>query len=279
MITLLAGSYPIRTLCAVLDCPRSSFYYQPQTMEDEGLLAAIAQIHARWPFYGYRRVTAQLGREGWPVNGKVVRCLMKRLAIVGKVGLVRRSTTDSRHDWPRFPNLVAEVVAAYPNQIWSADITYLWLNTRFVYLAIILDLFSRAVRGWHLSRRLSGPLTLKALEQALTQHSPPTIHHSDQGVQYAASGYVRQLEHRQVQISMAAVGQPTENAFAERFMRTFKEEHYDYSEYNDFDDAYQQIGYWIEHVYNTERIHSALGYLPPAEFEAANHSRRLLIDS
>jgi transposase InsO family protein len=278
MISTLAEAYPVKTLCAVLDCPHSSFYYRRQATDDRALVVAIEQIHARWPFYGYRRLTAQLAREGWSVNSKVVRRLMKRLAIAGKVGLVRRSTTDSRHSYPRFPNLVTDVVAAYPNHIWSADITYLWLHTRFVYLAIVLDLFSRAVRGWQLSRNLSGPLTRQALQQALELHAPPAIHHSDQGVQYAARDYVRLLEGHQVQLSMAAVGQPTENAFAERFMRSFKEEHYDYSEYNNFEDAYQQIGEWIEHVYNAERIHSALGYLPPLEFEAAYYRRKLLID-
>jgi transposase InsO family protein len=179
---MLASHYPVWTLCMMLDCPRSSFYYQPQATDDQALLELIEQIHARWPFYGYRRVTAQLGGEGWPVNSKVIRRLMRRLVIGGKVGLVRRSTANSQHDWPRFPNLVTDVVAAYLNHIWSADITYLWLNTRFVYLAIILDLFSRAVRGWHLSRRLSDSLTRQALEQALTQHSQPAIHHSDQSL-------------------------------------------------------------------------------------------------
>ena len=277
MIDRLRGSYPAATLCQALDCPRSSYYYEPQPSNDGMLREKIEQIHVRWPFYGYRRTTAQLKREGLPVNSKAVRRIMNSLDMRGKVGLVRRSTTDSRHDYPRFPNLVKDMQAAYPNHIWAADITYLWLNTRFVYLAVIIDLFTRSVRGWHLGRSLSHELALAALEKAIEVHGAPTIHHSDQGVQYAATKYVELLHKHETQISMAAVGQPTENPFAERFIRTFKEEHYDYTEYDDFDDAYEQIEYWIEQVYNTERIHSALAYLPPVEFEAAFRSRELLI--
>jgi len=277
MIAQLEKDYPVATLCQALDCPRSSYYYKPQPPRDDALRGEIDRIHARWPFYGYRRITAQLRREDWLVNSKAVRRIMKALDMRGKVGLVRRSTTDSQHDYPRFENLIRGVEAAYPDHIWAADITYLWLGTRFVYLAVILDLYTRAVRGWHLGRGLSHKLALTALQEALADYGPPTIHHSDQGVQYAATKYVELLGDHNVQISMAAVGQPTQNAFAERFVRTFKEEHYDYTEYTDFDDAYEQIEHWIEQVYNTERIHSALGYLPPVEFEAAFRSRELPI--
>lgn len=196
----------------------------------------------------------------------------------GKVSLVRCSTTNNNHSYPRFPNLVKGLQAAYPDHIWAADITYLWLKGRFVYLAVILDLFTRAVRGWQLSRSLSHQLALTALDRALGSYGPPAIHHSDQGVQYAATKYVQRLHDHKVRVSMAAVGQPTQNAFAERFMRTFKEEHYDYTEYTDFDDAFAQIEHWLEQVYNTERLHSALAYLPPAEFEAAFRSQKLLIN-
>jgi len=277
MIAQLEKDYPVATLCQALDCPRSSYYYKPQPPRDDALRGEIERLHARWPFYGYRRITAQLRREDWLVNSKAVRRVMKSLDIRGKVGLVRRSTTDSQHDYPRFENLIRGVEAAYPDHIWAADITYLWLGTRFVYLAVILDLYTRAVRGWHLGRGLSHRLALTALEKALADYGPPTLHHSDQGVQYASTKYVERLQAHHVQISMAAVGQPTQNAFAERFIRTFKEEHYDYTEYTDFDDAYEQIEYWLEQVYNTERIHSALGYLPPVEFETAFRSWELLI--
>ena len=278
MIQQMAAGHPVKRLCEVLDCPRSSYYYKAQPANDDPLKAEIESIHARWPFYGYRRITAQLRREGWQVNSKAVRRLMRALDMRGKVGLVRRSTTDSKHSYPRFPNLIKGVEAAYPDHIWAADITYLWLNGRFVYLAVILDLHTRAVRGWQLGRSLSHALALTALDKALGDYGPPAIHHSDQGVQYAATRYVQRLHDRQVRVSMAAVGQPTQNAFAERFIRTFKEEHYDYTEYTDFDDAYAQIEHWLEQVYNTERIHSALAYLPPAAFEAAFRSQKLLLN-
>lgn len=277
MIVQLKKDYQVASLCQALDCPRSSYYYKRQPPRDDALRGEIERIHARWPFYGYRRITAQLRREDWLVNSKAVRRIMKALDMRGQVGLVRRSTTDSQHDYPRFENLIRGVEAAYPDHIWAADITYLWLNSRFVYLAVILDLYTRAVRGWHLGRGLSQKLTLTAFEKALTDYGAPTFHHSDQGVQYAATKYVELLDDNNTQISMAAVGQPTQNAFAERFIRTFKEEHYDYTEYTDFDDAYEQIEHWIEQVYNTQRIHSSLGYLPPVEFEAAFRSRKLLI--
>jgi transposase InsO family protein len=277
MIEQMKTRYPVQTLCEVLDCPRSSYYYAPQPANDGVVRDKLEQLHARWPYYGYRRMTAQLAREGLPVNAKVVRRLMRSLDLQGKVGLVGRCTTDSQHDYPRFPNLIKELEVQSPNEVWVADITYLWLNGRFIYLAVILDLFTRAVRGWYLGRTLSHKLALTALENAVKAHGAPRIHHSDQGVQYAATKYVQFLEGKEVQVSMSAVGKPTQNAFAERFMRTFKEEHYDFTEYTDFDDAQQQIGEWIEQVYNSQRIHSALGYLTPIEFETAFRSQALLI--
>jgi len=268
MITQLSTSYPIETLCALLDCPRSSYYYQPVPPDDTALRTAIEQIVIRWPFYGYRRVTAQLRREGWTVNSKVVRRLLQEFGLHGRIGRVRWHTTDSTHALPRYPNLVRDMVASYPDEIWCADITYLRLGARFIFLAVILDAFTRAVRGWHLGRSLSHELALRALEQALLQREP-TIHHSDQGVQYAAQGYVAQLRAHTIQISMADVGQPTQNAIAERFMRTLKEEHVDYTEYTDFTDAERQLKHWLEVEYNHQRIHSALAYATPVEFEAA----------
>ena len=150
----------------------------------------------------------------------------------------------------------------------TIDITYIGLADRFIYLAVILDVYTRAVRGWHVGKTLSQSLSITALKKALAK-GKPQIHHSDQGVQYAAHGYTEMLNAQNIQISMSEVGCPTQNAFAERFMRTFKEEHVDYSDYADYADAYQQIGEWIEVVYMTERVHSALNYLTPAEFEAA----------
>jgi transposase InsO family protein len=277
MIDQMRETYPVERLCEVLDCPRSSSYYQPGEADDSLLEAAIERIVTRWPFYGYRRVTAQLEREGLPVNSKVVRRVMNRLGQQGKVGQVKAPvTTQSKHQLPRFPNLIQGVEATHPDHLWVADITYIQLGSRFIYLAVILDVFTRAVRGWHLSRSLSKSLSLTALDRALEQGTPQ-IHHSDQGVQYAATAYVARLQDKGIQVSMSEPGQPTQNAFAERFMRTFKEEHFDYTEYADFDDARRQIAHWIEVEYMTERIHSSLDYLTPAEFEAAHRPVTLLM--
>jgi transposase InsO family protein len=268
MIMQLSTNYPGARLGALLDCPRSSYYYQPVPTDETALRTAIEQIVIRWPYYGYRRMTAQLRREGWTVNSKVVRRLLHEFGLHGRVGRVRWHTTDSTHVLPRYAHLVRDVAASYPDQIWYADITYLRLGSRFMFLAVILDAFTRAVRGWHLGRSLSHELAVRALEQALLQRAP-AIHHSDQGVQYAAHGYIARLTAHNIQISMADVGQPTQNAMAERFMRTLKEEHVDYTEYVDFRDAERQLKQWLEVEYNQQRIHSALAYATPAEFEAA----------
>ena len=176
-------------------------------------------------------------------------------------------TTNSRHDFPRYDNLVKDLKIKRPDHVWVADITYIRLRDEFVYLAVVMDVFTRSIRGWHLGRDLDHGLTLAALKRALTI-GVPTIHHSDQGVQYAATGYVDHLKKLGVTLSMAAVGEPRENGFAERLMRTIKEEEVDLSEYADFADARRQIGRFIDAVYNVKRIHSSLGYLTPQEFEA-----------
>jgi putative transposase len=270
MIRQLSDDYPVSVLCEVLDVARSTVYYEPQVKpEDTGFLEAIERILMRWPFYGYRRVTAQLKREGHAVGETRVRRLLKLIDHTRSVGRVRVRTTDSAHDGPRFPNLVKGLAITAPNQVWVADITYIRLGRRFIYLAVILDAFTRGLRGWHVALSLeTKDLTGKALEMALARHPAPDIHHSDQGKQYAAAAY-RALLPATTQISMAAVGQPTENGLAERFIRTLKEEHVDYSDYRDLDDALEQLAHWLEIEYMTERIHSSLDYLTPAEFEAA----------
>lgn len=276
MIDQMKVDYPVVLLCQALDCPRSSYYYETVFQENDTLVGEIEQIVIRRPYYGYRKVTAQLRRSGWQVNSKAVRRIMKQMGAQGRVGQVKICTTDSSHNLPRYPNLIRNLTAEYPDHIWVADITYIQLGERFIYLAVVLDLFTRAVRGWHLGRTLNRRLAVKALEQALLTRGTPCFHHSDQGVQYASNDYVQLLKDHLVQISMSEPGQPTQNAFAERFMRTFKEEHFDYTEYTDFVDAYQQIEEWIEVDYMTERLHESLGYVPPAEFEAAYHAQRAL---
>ncbi len=197
MIHQLSSNYPIRLLCEVLDCPRRSYYYHAIPAGELALRTAIEQIIIRWPFYGYRRVTAQLRREGWLANSKVVRRLMHEFGLHGRVGRVRWHTTDSTHSLPRYANLVRDLRVTYPDQVWVADITYLRLGNRFIYLAVILDAFTRAVRGWHLGRSLGQELALRALQQALV-HRVPAIHHSDHGIQYAANGDVAQLAARSI---------------------------------------------------------------------------------
>jgi transposase InsO family protein len=191
---------------------------------------------------------------------------MTALGIQGRCPVRRRRTTDSNHACPRYPNRVDGLAIVRPEQVWVADITYVRLRDEFVYLAVLMDVFTRSIRGWHLGRSLDQQLTLTALDHALAERVPE-IHHSDQGVQYAATDYVRRLQNYHVVLSMAAVGEPRENGYAERLMRTIKEEEVDLSEYRDYAAAYRQLGRFLDDVYNVKRIHSALGYLTPAEFE------------
>jgi transposase InsO family protein len=264
----LCQDYSARLVCRLLDFPRCQLYRQPSPPPDEEsqLRQALIRLAGEWPTYGYRRLTKMLRREGHLVNSKRVRRLMKELGILGEPPVRRPRTTDSRHGFPRYPNLVKDLQVVRPDQVWVADITYVRLLREFVYLAVIMDVFTRAIRGWHLSRGLDVGLTLTALDQAL-QGRTPEIHHSDQGVQYAAVEYVDRLKTSNVAINMAKVGEPRENGFAERLMRTIKEEEVDLSEYLDFADALRQIGRFLEAVYNRKRIHSSLGYLTPEEFE------------
>ena len=255
-----------------MNYPRSTYYHQKAHLlldnedPEQELRQALLRLAAEWPTYGYRRLTFQLKREGWMVNSKRVRRLMHELSIMAKPVVRKRRTTQSQHAFPRHPNLVKDLVVTSPQHVWVADITYIRLGSGFVYLAVLMDVFTRSIRGWHLSRNLDQQLTLAALQQA-RKYGSPTIHHSDQGVQYAASGYIAQLEQMGTQISMAEVGEPTQNGYAERLMRTIKEEEVDLSEYYSFADAVEHIGQFLGQVYMHKRIHSSLGYLTPVEFE------------
>jgi transposase InsO family protein len=265
----LIEQYPIRRVCRVLDFPRSLLYRTPSAAaaDEAALRAALLRLAGEWPPYGYRRLTALLRRAGWTVNGKRVRRLMAELDILGQPPVRRTRTTNSNHDFPRYPNLVDGLDVVRPDPVWVADITYIRLQQDFVYLAVIMDVFTRRIRGWQLTRSLDQELTLHALDQALRRHTPE-IHHSDQGGQYAATDYVQRLRGCGAAISRAAVGEPRENGYAERLMRTIKEEEVALTEYRDFAAASRQIGRFLEAVYNVKRIHSAQGYLTPAEFEA-----------
>lgn len=271
----LAKTHPIRLVCRLLGVPRSSLYYVPQPVPDDEAMfkSALLDLAGEWPTYGYRRLTAMMRRLGWKVNRKRVRRWMDELGIHGAPPRRTTRTTNSNHAYPRYPNLLQTLKITRPNQVWVADITYVRLRTEFVYLAVLMDVFTRTIRGWHLGRNLDQGLTLAALERALVV-ATPRIHHSDQGVQYAATAYVERLQKLKVKLSMAAIGEPRENGYAERLMRTIKEEEVNLSEYHDFADAQRQLARFLDDVYNVKRIHSSLGYLTPREFEEQWQTQR-----
>ena len=262
----MSEQYPKAVVCRVLSVARSSLYHQSGLVWNEEMDTVIKEICAQFPCYGYRRVTAELKRRGWSVNRKRVARMMKLMGLQAKKAVRKRRTTNSEHSFPRYPNLVESLVVQRPDQVWVADITYIRLKQGFVYLAVLMDIFTRAIRGWHLDRSLDQNLTLTALQKALQSHDPE-IHHSYQGLQYAATDYTDLLKQHNIQISMAEVGEPTQNGYAERLMRTIKEEEVDLSDYQDYHDAYRQIGRFLEEVYMHKRVHSSLRYLTPAEFE------------
>jgi putative transposase len=262
--------YSCRLVCQLLDLPRSTFYYQRRSADEGQLITDLKQVAGQFPTYGTRRVTQQLRRSPYryQLNRKRTQRLMRQLNLLRPVKRRQCRTTNSDHPYPRYPNLVEGLVVTKPDQVWASDITYIRLHHDFVYLAVVMDVFTRAIRGWCLSHSLDGQLTLTALRRGLSQ-GWPVIHHSDQGVQYAAHAYIDELQHHHIQISMAAQGQPEHNGYAERLMRTIKEEEVDLSDYQNFADAERQLGRFLDDVYMTKRIHSALGYLTPVEFEAA----------
>ncbi len=259
--------YPLSLLCETLGFNRSSHYYQPHspTPDEQTLIEAIEAVVEEWPTYGYRRVTFELRRKGWTINHKRVLRVMHQRKLIGLRPSRKVRTTNSQHPFQRYPNLVLALEITRPEQVWVADITYVRLHSGFVYLAILMDVYTRIIRGWHLSRSIDADLTATALRKAL-KHGTPEIHHSDQGVQYAANEYLKALPEG-VKLSMAEVGEAWQNGFAERVIRTIKEEWIDLCDYQNFADAFSRIGQFVEDVYNHKRIHSSLGYLTPAEFE------------
>lgn len=284
MIATLHTAYPqlsIRHLCTLTGTGRTWYDRHPspaaQAARDVELRAAIERLVLDFPGYGYRRVTAQLRRDGWAVNHKRVPRVMRAESLLCQLKRGFVATTDSQHGERRYPNLVTGLVIDHLDQVWVADITYIHLPQAFVYLATILDAYSRRCVGWHLSRTIDTTLTLAALEQAIARRQPASglIHHSDHGVQYASSAYVAHLEQHGIQVSMASVGNPYENARAESFFKTLKREEVYLSDYQTFAEARARIGHFIDDVYNAKRVHSSLGYLPPVEFEAAYRSHAL----
>ena len=273
---MLAEEYPVTQICEVWASPRSSYYRRKGPTDEAALQEAIERLAGQWPTYGYRRITQQLRREGWMVNHKRVERLMRTAGLHIHRKAKRRTTTDSTHPFPRYPNLVEHLEIVHPEHVWVSDITYIRLRDEFVYLAVIMDVFTRCIRGWHVGRSLDQSLTLQALDRALIQHTPE-IHHSDQGVQYAATVYTARLQTAGVQISMAEVGAAWQNGYAERLMRTIKEEEVDLSDYQNYADAIRHIGRFLDEVYMLKRIHSSLGYLTPAEFEQHWQSQQAIL--
>ena len=270
----LATPIPVERLCVLAGVSRAGFYrYRsaaPESNPNMDLRDEIQRIAVEWPCYGWRRVHAELWRRGWMVNHKPVRRIMREdnlLCIRRRKFVV--ATTDSKHDRPVYPNLAKGMKLTGINQLWIADITYIRLETEFVYLAVVLDAYSRRVIGWALGRTLEDDLTIEALRMALLLRSPGPglVHHSDRGVQYASYAYTEILKQHQVRISMSRKGNPYDNAACESFMKTLKYEEVYRQEYRDLAEAQSSIEQFLEKIYNGKRLHSALGYLPPAEFE------------
>jgi putative transposase len=270
----LATPIPVERLCELAQVTRAGFYRwrnaPPAVNVDMDLRDDIQRIAVEFPFYGWRRITAELRRQGWVVNHKRVRrilrednllCLRKRKFVV--------TTTDSKHGRPIYPNLAADVEVTGIDQLWVADITYVRLEVEFVYLAVVLDAYSRRVIGWALDRSLEADLAIAALRMALRSRSPGPglVHHSDRGVQYASQDYTDLLQERKIGISMSRKGNPYDNAKCESFMKTLKYEEVHRQEYHGLEQARASIEHFLMKVYNHKRLHSALGYCPPVEFE------------
>jgi putative transposase len=270
----LEGELSVATLCQAAQVSRAGFYrefcaHDPRQAETE-LRDRIQQVALTHRCYGYRRVTAELHRQGFVVNHKCVARLLREDNLLSVRHKKFVLTTESRHGFVRYPNLAGRMAPSAINQLWVADITYVRLSEEFVYLAVVLDAYSRRVVGWELGPTLQASLPLQALDRALADRviEPGIVHHSDQGVQYCCPDYVGKLLDHGFVISMSRAGTPYDNAKAESFMKTLKAEEVQLKQYRSLEGARQEIGQFIEEVYNRKRLHSALGYRPPEEFEA-----------
>lgn len=267
------GDLSVSRACTLFGISRDAHYHWLSTKDtlksDADLRDEIEATTLEFAGYGYRRVTEELKRRGYKVNRKKVLRIMREESLLCKIQRAWIRTTDSNHCLATYPNLIKDLVITGINQLWVADITYIRLPREFVYLAVILDAYSRKVIGWHLSQHIDTGLCLSALKIALREReiSGELIHHSDQGMQYAASEYVNCLREHDIRISMSRKGNPYDNAKVESFFKTLKREEVYLFEYDSFAEAKQRIGHFIKDVYNQKRLHSSLGYLTPYEFE------------
>ena len=261
----------MRQICEVLGFNKSTFYYQPKIDPSEDVLRAeIQRLAAAYPTYGYRRIRALLLGQGYTVGYKRVARLMTEENLSVSVKRVCQTTKSLQGDKP-WRNLLETLEVSHQDQVWVADITYVRLKGRFVYVALLMDVFTRMIKAWQLSQHLNHSLTLKPLEAVLC-HSVPEIHHSDQGVQYLSNAYLSTLKAHGIEISVARRGCPWENGYAERLIRTLKEEEVHLNDYQSITEARDRIGHFIEQVYHQKRPHSALGYLTPMEFQQQTFS-------
>ena len=270
----MQGSLSIERMCQLAKVSRAGFYRSlrdrapaEESMEVRSAIQQVALEHRRR--YGYRRVTAELRRRGMLVNHKRVSRVMREDNLLAVQRKAFVTTTDSNHPLEIYLNLARRMTPTGTDQLWVADITYIRLQSEFVYLALILDAFSRKVVGWRLGRMLAARLVVEALEQAITTRRPPPglVHHSDRGIQYASAGYVELLKRHEIVSSMSRPANPYDNASCESFIKTLKREEIYANQYADLDDLRDHIEEFIDRYYNQKRLHSALGYRSPDEFE------------
>jgi len=272
-LELVPPTLSVSRLCSSLSLSRAEYYRYANCLvapeQDIDLRQAIQEIAYDLPAYGYRRITAQLARNGVLANHKRVLKLMRKDGLLCNRKPAFVNTTQSQHSFTIYPNLVPSLVLDRPNQLWVADITYIHLRREVFYLAVVLDAFSRRVIGWQLDSTLGAQLAVAALQMAISQRTftNTLVHHSDRGVQYASNVYVALLKQHGIRISMSRGGNPYDNAQAERFMKTLKYEEVYLNEYENRAEARFRIAEFLDEIYNHKRLHSKLGYVPPAEFE------------